>query len=151
MYYYELHENDTDLLSDLLMAHEELFEPEEFLDLVRAARNRLANSFEEDTLVEAVAADLAREHGFEVLTDDRLTASVRVGYDADETTLAPLGDAASADDWDAEEPVGGSRRTDDDADDDADDGSDDPDELPLDADFVTITAELDLGGRPSPN
>ncbi len=147
MYYYELHENDTDLLTDLLMAHEELFEPEEFLDLVRAARDRLANSFEEDTLVEAVAAALAREHGFEVLSDDRLTASVRVGYDADETALTALEDAPAGDDWDAEEPTGGSPRTDD----DADDGSDDPDELPLDADFVTITAELDLGGRPSPN
>lgn len=147
MYYYELHENDTDLLTDLLMAHEELFEPDEFLDLVRAARDRLANSFEEDTLVEAVAAALAREHGFEVLSDDRLTASVRVGYDADETALSALEDAPAGDDWEAEEPTGGSRRTDD----DADDGSDDPDELPLDADFVTITAELDLGGRPSSN
>jgi len=91
VHYYELHEGDNEVYSDVLLEHDEEYEPEEFFELVQAARRRVLTGFEEDTLVEAIAADLERTHGFTAITDERLTAAVNVSRDEDENYLAEIG------------------------------------------------------------
>jgi hypothetical protein len=123
VYFYELHEGDQDIFSDLLLVHDELYEPEEFFELVQQVRRRIQDSFEDDTLIAAIAGELEREHGFTFVSDDKLTVAVNVSRDEDENAIARLDDEA----------------------DDDDEGDDD-----LDADFVTIEATLDPtngGGR----
>jgi hypothetical protein len=44
-------------------------------------------TYEEDTLVEAIARELERTHGFTYIGDEKLTASMSVGHDADDTFL----------------------------------------------------------------
>ncbi len=78
MYFYELHEGDDDVFSDLLLVNDEQMEPEDFFELVQAVREKVQASFEEDTLIEAIASELEREHGFTFVSDARLTASVHV-------------------------------------------------------------------------
>jgi hypothetical protein len=122
VHYYELHEGDAEVYSDVLLAHEEEWEPEEFFELVQTIRRRVQVGFDEDTLNEAIAAELEREHGFTFISDERLTASVNVSRDDDDNFLADIhaGDPEDADD-------------------------------DLDADFLTITADFDPegnGGRP---
>ena len=92
MYFYELHEGDDDLFHDILLVRDEEVDPDDFFELVQAARRRVQDAFEDDTLIEAVAAELEREHGFIVVDDDRLTAAVHVSTDEDENYLAELGD-----------------------------------------------------------
>ena len=81
MYFYELHEGDDDVFSDLLLVHDEQIEPEDFFELVQAIRQKVQDTFEEDTLIEAIALELEREHGFTFVSDARLTASVHVSPD----------------------------------------------------------------------
>lgn len=78
MYFYELHEGDEEIFMDLLLAHDELFEPEDFFELVQVVREKVQHRFEEDTLIEAIASELEREHGFTYVSDDKLMASVHV-------------------------------------------------------------------------
>ena len=78
MYFYELHEGDDDVFSDVLLVDDEQMEPEDFFELVQAIREKVQGHFEEDTLIEAIAAELEREHGFTFVSDARLTASVHV-------------------------------------------------------------------------
>jgi hypothetical protein len=85
VYFYELHESDEDLLDDALLAHELEFDEDEFLELVLEARARVLESFEEDTLVSAVARELERTRGFVFVSDSRLSASVRVSTEEGET------------------------------------------------------------------
>lgn len=92
MYFYELHEGDDDVFSDLLLVHDEQIEPEDFFELVQAIRHKLQDNFEEDTLIEAIALELEREHGFTFVSDARLTASVHVSPDEDENRLISLDD-----------------------------------------------------------
>ena len=123
MHFYELHEGDADVFSDVLLAHEEEYEPDEFFELVQSIRRRIQDSFEDDTLVEAIAAELERDHGFVFIADDRLIAAVNVSRDDEENFLI---------------------KTDtDDEDDEADDD--------LDADYVTINAKLDADATSRPN
>jgi hypothetical protein len=119
VHFYELHEGDNDVFSDVLLAHEEEYEPDEFFELVQSIRRRIQDSFLQDTLVESIASELEREHGFVFISDDRLTAAVNVSRDDEENFLVPTGD----DDDDADEP-------------------DEPDET-QDVDFITIKATLD--------
>ena len=91
MHYYELHEGDNEVFSDVLLEHDEEYEPEEFFELVQAARRRVLTGFEEDTLVEAIAAELERTHGFTAITDERLIAAVNVSRDEEENFLAEIG------------------------------------------------------------
>ncbi|MEW6226094.1 MAG: hypothetical protein AB1627_15830 [Chloroflexota bacterium] len=90
MHFYELHEGDNDVFADLLLAREEEMEPEEFFDLVQSIRRRIVDGFEQDTLVEAIADELERDHGFIAITDERLTAAVNVSREDDENFLADL-------------------------------------------------------------
>lgn len=94
MYFYELHEGDDDLFTDALLAHELAFDDEQFLELVLEARRHVIDSFREDTLVEAVARDLERNHGFTFVDDARLTAAVNVSAEEDGTFVADLSDEA---------------------------------------------------------
>ncbi len=90
MYFYELHEGDDDLFSDLLLVREAEMEPEVFFDIVQTIRRRVQDTFEHDTLIEAIAEELERDHGFIFVTDQRLTAAVNVSTDEADNFLADL-------------------------------------------------------------
>ena len=90
MHFYELHEGDDDVFADLLIAREEEMDPEEFFDVVQSVRRRVIDSFEQNTLVEAIAEELERDYGFIAITDDRLTAAVNVSREDGENFLADL-------------------------------------------------------------
>jgi hypothetical protein len=78
LFFYELHEGDDDVFSDLLLVSDEQIEAEDFFELVEAVREKVQPRFEEDTLIEAIANELEREHGFTFVSDARLSASVHV-------------------------------------------------------------------------
>ena len=92
MYFYELHEGDEDIFTDLLLVHEDQMEPEDFFELVQVVREQVQPRFEEDTLIEAIARELEREHGFTYVSDDRLSASVHVSVVERENRLIGLDD-----------------------------------------------------------
>lgn len=92
MYFYELHEGDDDVFSDLLLVRDEEMEPEDFFELVQSIRSNLQDKFEEDTLIEAIALELEREHDFTFVSDARLTASVHVSPTEEENRLISLDD-----------------------------------------------------------
>jgi hypothetical protein len=92
LYFYELHEGDDDVFSDLLLVSDEQMEPEDFFELVQAIRAQVQDSFEEDSLIEAIARELEREHGFTFVSDDRLEASVHVSPDEQENRLISIDD-----------------------------------------------------------
>ena len=92
LYFYELHEGDDDVFSDLLLASDDQMEPEDFFDLVQVIREKVQPTFEQDTLIEAIAAELEREHGFTFISDERLTASVHVSPDEKENRLISADD-----------------------------------------------------------
>ncbi len=94
MYFYEIHEGDDELGTAVLLAHEQAFSPADFFALVKKARALLADSYEEDSLSEAIANQLERSSGFLHVTDDRLLASVNVG-DTDEDTFLVSSDDAT--------------------------------------------------------
>ena len=122
MFFYELHEGDNDVFADILVVSESEWEPDEFFELVQTIRRRLQDTYVHDTLSEAIALELERDHGFIFVSDDRLAASVNVGSDENENFLAKLEvELADADD-------------DDDDDDDDDEGG---------ADYRAIIADLD--------
>ncbi len=92
MYFYELHEGDEEVFSDLVLVHDELIEPEDFFELVQAIRAQVKDTFEQDTLIEAIALELEREHGFTYVSDARLSASVHVSPDEKENRLISIDD-----------------------------------------------------------
>ena len=102
MYFYELHEGDDDLFSDLLLTRETEMEPDVFFDIVQTIRRRIEDSFEQDTLIEAIAEELEQDYEFMAISDDRLVASVNVSRKESENFLAELG----ADDDDDEDRDG---------------------------------------------
>jgi hypothetical protein len=124
VYFYELHEGDGEVYADLVLVHEAEYEPEEFFELVQSIRRRIKDSFEQDTLIEAIAAVLEQEHEFVAITDDKLATAVNVSTVEDENFLIKV---------ENQEP-------------DAEDAYD----VEPDVDYVTITAELDTDatGRP---
>lgn len=99
MYYYELHEGDNELFSDLLLARDEEMSPEDFFEVVQSIRRRIQDTFEEDTLIEAIAAELERDHGFLALWDSRLSASVHVSTDDEENYLTDLEEETAGADY----------------------------------------------------
>lgn len=92
MYFYELHEGDDDVFSDLLLTSDEQIEPEDFFELVQAIRKKVQDTFEEDSLIEAIALELERDHGFTFVSDARLEASVHVSPDEAENRLIAIDD-----------------------------------------------------------
>jgi hypothetical protein len=99
LYFYELHEGDDDVFSDLLLVHDEQLEPDDFFELVRAVRVQVKDTHEDDTLIEAIARELEREHGFTFISDAKLSASVHVSPDETENRLISLDDEARATDF----------------------------------------------------
>jgi hypothetical protein len=87
LYYYELHEGATDLMTDALLVSERDHTPAEFEAMVKAARNAVLETYEEDTLAEAVARELERSHGFTYISDEKLHASMSVGVEDEDTYL----------------------------------------------------------------
>jgi hypothetical protein len=92
LYFYELHEGATDLMTDALLVSEQRHTPEEFAALVQAARQRILETFEEDTLVEAVARELEHSAGFTYIGDEKLVASMSVGIEDEDTYLVEQSD-----------------------------------------------------------
>jgi len=91
MYFYEIHEGDDQLGTQVIVAHETRYQPLDFLRLVKQARAKVLDTFEEDTLTEAIAAELERAHGFMYVSDDSLTAAVNVSENELETFLTATG------------------------------------------------------------
>ncbi len=97
MYFYELHEGNADVFADLLLARHDEMSPDEFFETVQEIRRRVQDSFEQDTLIEAIAEELEREHDFLFVSDRRLTAAVNVSTEESENFLADV-DARDDDD-----------------------------------------------------
>ena len=142
MYYYELHEGDEDLMSDVILACEDEVSPDEFFDLVQEVRVQVQDSFDHDTLVEAIAVELERTHGYTFVSDERLIASVFVSRKDEENLLITsdaddrMREAGDEPDEEADDPDAEA--------DDPDEEADDPDELP---DYRSVIAEFDPGTR----
>jgi hypothetical protein len=96
VYFYELHEGDDELYSDVLLAREEEIPAEDFFDLVQSVRKRIQGSHEEETLIEAIALELQRNHGFVYISDERLTAAVNVSTEDEDNFLIATEDEFSA-------------------------------------------------------
>jgi len=92
LFIYELHEGATDLMTDALLVSERDHTPAQFASMVQAARTAVIETFEEDTLVEAVARELERSHGFTYLGDEKLRAAMSVGMGAEDTYLVEQSD-----------------------------------------------------------
>ena len=90
MFFFELHEGDNEVYSDVLVVSESEWEPDEFFELVQSIRRRIQDIYTTDTLVEAIAMELERDHGFIYVSDDRLAAAVNVSTDESENFLAEL-------------------------------------------------------------
>jgi hypothetical protein len=128
VFFYELHEGDDEVYSDVIVVSESEWESQEFFDLVQRIRHDVQDSYEQDTLIEAIAIVLERDYGFIFVSDDRLAAAVNV------STL-------ESDNFIAELEI------------DEDDEDDDEEEEPgdqLSGDFRTILADFDPDlGRPN--
>lgn len=94
MHFYALQEGDDEVYSDLLLAREEPMDPEEFYEIVQGIRRRIQESFEHDTLIEAIAEELERDHDFITISDERLDAAVNVSRVEEDNFLADLDDVS---------------------------------------------------------
>jgi hypothetical protein len=90
VYFYELHESDDDLYSEVLLAHDSEYDEQELLELVLEARQEVLDSFEEESLIEAVANQLERKHGFVHIDDRQLRAAINVSAQEGETAITPV-------------------------------------------------------------
>ena len=88
VWFYELHEGDDDVYSDVLLAHDAEYDEQELLELVLEARTAVLETYTEDTLSEAIANELARRHGFLVVDDSQLRVAVNVSAQEGETAVA---------------------------------------------------------------
>jgi len=125
VYFYELHEGDNDVFADLLLARETEMSPDVFFQTVQEIRRRVQDTFEQDTLIEAIAEELERDHGFIFISDARLTAAVNVSTEEADNFLADL-------------------------DDDVDEVEFDGDDEETDG-YLTIVADLKVEPEPRPN
>ena len=131
MFFYELHEGDSEVYSDVVVVSESEWEPQEFFELVQTIRRRVQDQYHQDTLVEAIAIELERDHGFVYVSDDQLAASVNVSTEESGNFLATLEvERAEAED---------------DGDDDDDDQDDDEDGGRGRTSHRSILAEFDTG------
>ncbi|MBA2701573.1 MAG: hypothetical protein H0U58_07735 [Chloroflexi bacterium] len=134
MFFFELHEGDDEVYSDVLVVSESEWESDEFFELVQRIRRDLQNTYYQDTLSEAIALVLERDHGFVFVSDDRLAAAVNVSVVEEDNFLVDL-EVELAD------------RAEDDDDDDDDAGDRDP----AATDYRSVLAELDLDGGSRPH
>ena len=115
MFFYELHEGDDEVYSDVLVVSESEWEPQEFFELVQRVRRDVQDTYEHDTLIEAIAYVLERDYGFIHVSDDRLEAAVNVSTEESENFLAEIlpeyADDDDDDDDDDDEEKTGDYRT----------------------------------------
>jgi hypothetical protein len=90
VWFYELHEGDDDVFSDVLLYHDTEYDEQELLELVLEARTAVLDTYTEDTLSEAIANELARRHGFLVVDDTQLRVAVNVSAQEGETVVASV-------------------------------------------------------------
>ena len=103
MYFYELHESDDELFTEALLAHDSEYDEQEFLELVVEARAAVIEKFEEHSLIEAIANELQRVHGFVHIDDRQLRAAVRVSANEGETELTAVSELGATQTEDAED------------------------------------------------
>src|SRR3954447_1710018 len=107
VFFYELHEGDDEVYSDVLVVSESEWEPQEFFELVQRVRHDVQHGYEQDTLAEAIALVLERDYGFIYVSDDRLAAAVNVSKEDADNFLAELdADLDDDDDDDDDEKDG---------------------------------------------
>ena len=92
LFFYELHEGPTDLMTDALLISDRDHTPAQFAGMVDVARKAVVDTFEDDTLVEAIARELERSHGFTYLSDEKLRASMSVGMEDEDNYLVEQSD-----------------------------------------------------------
>jgi hypothetical protein len=79
-------------MTDALLVTDRDHTPAQFAAIVEAARTAVIETFEDDTLVEAIARELDRSHGFTYISDERLRASMSVGMEPEDTYLVERSD-----------------------------------------------------------
>ena len=89
MYFYELSEADDEIFANVLLGHDAEYDEQEYLEIVQEARENVLKTFEEDSLIEAIATELEKRHGF-VHIEASLRASVRVSAEEGETVITPV-------------------------------------------------------------
>ena len=124
MFFYELHEGDDEVFSDVLVVSESEWEPQEFYELVQRVRRDVQDSYRHDTLIEAIAEVLERDHGFIYVGDERLEAAVNVSVVEAENFIVEVARFAGSDD--------------------DDDGDDDEEELKGEFRTLVTDVEFDL-------
>ena len=77
-------------MTDALLVSERDHTPAQFAEMVQAARRAIVDTHEEDTIVEAVARELERSHGFTYISDEKLRASMSVGATEEDTFLVEI-------------------------------------------------------------
>jgi hypothetical protein len=119
VHFYELHEGDGDVFFDVLLFREEEMDAEEFFTVVQSIRHRIQDTYQTDSLIEAIAEELEQDYGFTFLSDDRLTAAVNVSKSEENNFLADL-----------------------------EDGDGEADELEEEVDYRAVYADFEPGERP---
>lgn len=135
MFFYELHEGDDQVYSDVLVVSDSEWEPQEFFEVVQRIRRDIGDQYDRDTLIEAIAVVLERDHGFVFVSDDRLIAAVNVSTQEDDNFIVDLEAGYEEEDDD-----------DDDDDDDRDDGEPRGDYRTL---VTDVEFDIDGGSRPN--
>ena len=79
-----------DLFFDVLLFREEEMDSEEFFTVVQSIRRRIQDSYQTDSLIEAIAMELEQDYDFVFVSDDRLTAAVNVSKNEEDNFLADL-------------------------------------------------------------
>ncbi len=96
IYFYELHEGDEDVFMDVLLAHDAEYDEAEFLELVLESRAAVLDHYEQDTLSEAIARDLAARYGFLIVDDSELRVAVNVSVTEGETFVVGVEEGAGS-------------------------------------------------------
>jgi hypothetical protein len=95
MYFYELSESDDEILANVLLAHDSEYDEQELLEIVLEAREAVIATFEEESLIDAIAAELEKRHGF-TNVDANLRAAVRVSSEEGETAVIAVDERVAA-------------------------------------------------------
>ena len=115
MFFYELHEGDDEVYSDVLLYSDSEWEPDEFFELVQSIRRRIQDTHRGESLSEAIATVLEVDHGFLFISDARISAAVNVSTTDEDNFLAEVEADQDDDDDDDDEAEdredGGTYRT----------------------------------------
>jgi hypothetical protein len=103
VFFFELHEGDDEVYSDVLVVSESEWEPQEFFELVQRIRRDVQDHYEQETLIEAIALVLERDYDFIYVSDDQLTAAVNVSTQEAENVLVRLDVDEDAEDDEVDE------------------------------------------------